>query len=58
LYARAFTHEQQMQLIVMAVAQMSEDQYRLLIIGSITALFRIDFLVAESWLSASRRLCK
>jgi meiotic recombination protein DMC1 len=43
LYARAFTHEQQMQLIVMAAAQMSEDQYRLLIIDSITALFRVDF---------------
>jgi meiotic recombination protein DMC1 len=43
LYARAFTHEQQMQLILMAAAQMSEDQYRLLIIDSITALFRVDF---------------
>ena len=43
LYARAFTHEQQMQLIMMAAAQMSEDQYRLMIIDSITALFRVDF---------------
>jgi meiotic recombination protein DMC1 len=43
LYARAFTHEQQMQLILMAAAQMSEDQYRLLIIDSVTALFRVDF---------------
>ena len=43
LYARAFTHEQQMQLIQMAAAQMAEDQYRVLIIDSITALFRVDF---------------
>nr|ABC61978.1 DMC1-like protein [Trichomonas vaginalis]AEW27256.1 Dmc1 [Trichomonas vaginalis] len=43
LYARAFTHEQQMQLIQAAAAQMAEDQYRLLIIDSITALFRVDF---------------
>ncbi|OHT10898.1 Meiotic recombination protein DMC1 like protein [Tritrichomonas foetus] len=43
LYARAFTHEQQMQLILQATAQMAEDQYRLMIIDSITALFRVDF---------------
>lgn len=43
LYARAFTHEQQMQLIQAATAQMAEDNYRLLIIDSITALFRVDF---------------
>lgn len=43
LYARAFTHEQQMQLILTTAAQMAEDQYRLLIIDSITALFRVDF---------------
>jgi hypothetical protein len=29
LHARAFPHEQQMQLILTAAAQMSEDQYRL-----------------------------
>lgn len=43
LYARAFNHEQQMQLILQAAAQMAEDQYRLIIIDSITALFRVDF---------------
>ena len=43
LYARAFTHEQQMQLIQAAAAQMSEEQYRIMIIDSITALFRVDF---------------
>ena len=43
LYARAFTHEQQMQLILTAAAQMAEEQYRLLIIDSVTALFRVDF---------------
>lgn len=43
LYARAFNHEQQMQLILQAAAQMSEDQYRVMIIDSITALFRVDF---------------
>lgn len=43
LYARAFTHEQQMNLITNAAAHMSEDQYRIMIIDSITALFRVDF---------------
>lgn len=43
LYARAFTHEQQMQLIQTAAAQMAEAPYRLMIIDSITALFRVDF---------------
>ena len=43
LYARAFTHEQQMELIQMIGAHMTEEQFRVLIIDSITALFRVDF---------------
>ena len=42
-YARAFTHEQQMDLLVEAAARMAEDTYALLIIDSATALFRVDF---------------
>jgi meiotic recombination protein DMC1 len=40
IYARAYTHEQQLSLLTQVCAKMSEDQYRLLIIDSVTALFR------------------
>jgi len=43
IYARAFTHEHQMQLITEIAAKMVEDNFRLLIVDSITALFRVDF---------------
>ncbi|ELR23550.1 meiotic recombinase Dmc1, putative [Acanthamoeba castellanii str. Neff] len=43
VYARAFTHEHQLELIVQIAAKMVEDQYRLLIVDSITALFRVDY---------------
>ncbi|KAL6078985.1 Meiotic recombination protein DMC1 B [Balamuthia mandrillaris] len=43
VFARAFTHEHQTELITQIAAKMVEDQYRLLIIDSITALFRVDF---------------
>lgn len=42
-YARAFTHEQQMNLIQQAAVLLSEDQYRVLILDSATALYRVDF---------------
>jgi len=43
VYARAFTHEHQQELIVQIAAKMVEDQYRLLIVDSVTALFRVDY---------------
>ena len=43
IYARAHTHEQQMSLLQSAAAKMSEDYYKLLIVDSLTALFRVDF---------------
>jgi meiotic recombination protein DMC1 len=41
--ARAFTHEHQMDLITQIAAKMVEDQYRLLIVDSVMALFRVDY---------------
>jgi len=43
IYARAFTHEHQMELIVEVAAKMVEDHFRILIIDSIIALFRVDY---------------
>lgn len=43
LIARAFTHEHQAKLLGMVAAKMAEDQYSLLVVDSITALFRVDF---------------
>ncbi|XP_057873539.2 meiotic recombination protein DMC1 homolog [Cryptomeria japonica] len=43
VYARAYTHEHQFNLLVGLAAKMSEEPFRLLIIDSITALFRVDF---------------
>jgi len=43
IYARAFTHEHQMELIIEVAAKMVEDHFRLLIIDSIIALFRVDY---------------
>ena len=43
LVARAFTHEHQMHLLSQTAAKMAEDQFSLLVIDSITALFRVDF---------------
>ncbi|PRP80620.1 meiotic recombination protein dmc1 [Planoprotostelium fungivorum] len=42
-YARAYTHEHQLQLITEIAAKMVEEHYKLLIVDSITALFRVDF---------------
>ncbi|KAK8804129.1 hypothetical protein WA171_000222 [Blastocystis sp. BT1] len=45
LLARAYTHEQQMDIITAAAAKIVEDDspYHLLIVDSITALFRVDY---------------
>ncbi|KAH0472509.1 MAG: uncharacterized protein KVP18_004717 [Porospora cf. gigantea A] len=43
LYARAFTHEHMLQLILVAAAKMVEEHFSLLVIDSIMALFRVDF---------------
>ncbi|XP_003748400.1 meiotic recombination protein DMC1/LIM15 homolog [Galendromus occidentalis] len=45
LYARAYTSEQQMDLLDMAAAKFHEESgvFRLLIIDSVMALFRVDF---------------
>ena len=43
LIARAYTHEQQFDLLIEVAARMAEDHFRLLIVDSITSLFRVDF---------------
>jgi len=43
IVARAFTHEHQMNLLQLVVAKMSEEPFRLLIVDSVTSLFRVDF---------------
>jgi DNA repair protein RAD51 len=42
-YARAHNSEQQMDLLRMASAMMSEDRYALMVVDSATALFRTDY---------------
>ncbi|KAL8265298.1 hypothetical protein R6Q59_023428 [Mikania micrantha] len=43
LYARAYTYEHQYNLLLGLAAKMSEEPFRLLIIDSVIALFRVDF---------------
>lgn len=43
LVARAFTHEHQANLIAGVAAKMAEEAYSIIIVDSITALFRTDF---------------
>eukprot|EP00768_Dysnectes_brevis_P000784 gnl/Dysnectes_brevis/1179_a1316_2213.p1 GENE.gnl/Dysnectes_brevis/1179_a1316_2213~~gnl/Dysnectes_brevis/1179_a1316_2213.p1 ORF type:complete len:354 (+),score=93.27 gnl/Dysnectes_brevis/1179_a1316_2213:519-1580(+) len=43
IYARVFTHEQQIDILTHVAAKMSEEYFGLLIVDSITALFRVDF---------------
>jgi len=43
VYARAFTHEHQDALITAVAAKMVEERFGILIVDSITALFRVDF---------------
>lgn len=44
IYARAHTTENQINLIVNACAKMMEGDYSLLIIDSLMALFRVDYV--------------
>ncbi|XP_049850877.1 uncharacterized protein LOC126324059 [Schistocerca gregaria] len=43
VYARAYNHDHQDALITTIAAKMVEEQYALLVVDSITALFRVDF---------------
>jgi meiotic recombination protein DMC1 len=43
LVARAYTHEHQAHLLTMVAAKMAEERFALLVVDSITALFRTDF---------------
>ncbi|CAD2216532.1 meiotic recombination protein DMC1 [Angomonas deanei] len=43
MVARAYTHEHQAHLLSLVAAKMAEDQFSLLVVDSITALFRVDF---------------
>ena len=43
-YARAFTHEQQIELLSKAAEKMSNERYAIIIVDSATALFRTDFV--------------
>lgn len=42
-HGRAYTHEQQMELIQSVAAMMAEEPFKLLIVDSITANLRVDF---------------
>ncbi|KAJ9473256.1 Meiotic recombination protein DMC1-like protein [Diplonema papillatum] len=43
IVARAYTHEHQSNLLGLLGAKMVDDQFKMLIVDSITALFRVDF---------------
>ncbi|BBN19793.1 meiotic recombination protein DMC1 [Marchantia polymorpha subsp. ruderalis] len=43
VYARAFTYEHQYNLLLAIAAKMSEEPFKILIVDSIIALFRVDF---------------
>ncbi|KAJ8428656.1 hypothetical protein Cgig2_020380 [Carnegiea gigantea] len=43
IYARAYTYEHQYNLLIGLAAKMAEEPFRLLIVDSIIALFRVDF---------------
>eukprot|EP01062_Namystynia_karyoxenos_P019941 TRINITY_DN17538_c0_g1_i2.p1 TRINITY_DN17538_c0_g1~~TRINITY_DN17538_c0_g1_i2.p1 ORF type:complete len:370 (+),score=69.28 TRINITY_DN17538_c0_g1_i2:80-1111(+) len=43
LVARAYTHEHQASLLSMLGAKLVDDQFKLVVVDSITALFRVDF---------------
>ncbi|XVF28761.1 hypothetical protein REPUB_Repub15cG0058600 [Reevesia pubescens] len=43
VYARAYTYEHQYNLLLGLAAKMSEEPFRLLIVDSVIALFRVDF---------------
>lgn len=58
IFARAYTHEQQLSLLTQVCAKMAEDQFRLLIIDSVTALFRVDFSGRGELADRQQRLAK
>ncbi|CAI0559378.1 unnamed protein product [Linum tenue] len=43
IYARAYTYEHQYNLLLGLAAKMSEEPFRLLVVDSVIALFRVDF---------------
>uniref|UniRef100_A0A6A7GAV1 Meiotic recombinase Dmc1 n=1 Tax=Hirondellea gigas TaxID=1518452 RepID=A0A6A7GAV1_9CRUS len=43
LYARAYTHEAQMEMVSAVSSKLVEERYSLIIVDSVTALFRVDF---------------
>ncbi|KAF9607038.1 hypothetical protein IFM89_030811 [Coptis chinensis] len=43
IYARAYTYEHQYNLLLGLAAKMSEEPFRILIVDSVIALFRVDF---------------
>lgn len=43
LYARAYTHEAQIDMLQAVSAKLVEERYALIIVDSVTALFRVDF---------------
>lgn len=43
IYARVYTHDTQMSILTQVAAKMFEERFALLIIDSVTALFRVDF---------------
>lgn len=58
LVARAFTHEHQANLIAAVAAQMAKDRYALIVVDSITALFRSDFSGRGELAERQQKLCK
>lgn len=58
LVARAFTHEHQANLIAGVAAKMAEEAYAVIIVDSITALFRSDFSGRGELAERQQKLCK
>jgi len=54
LFARAYTHEHQYDLLVEVAAKMAEDNFKLLIVDSITSLFRVDLVEEVNWLKETK----
>ncbi|XP_022735417.1 meiotic recombination protein DMC1 homolog isoform X2 [Durio zibethinus] len=47
VYARVYTYEHQYNLLLGLAAKISEEPFRLLIVDSVIALFRVDFTGRE-----------
>ncbi|KAK3042223.1 hypothetical protein RJ639_001343 [Escallonia herrerae] len=56
IYARAYTYEHQYNLLLGLAAKMSEEPFRLLIVDSVIALFRVDF-TGRGELAERQTLC-